>query len=833
MGNGERIVRSGSLGVGRTFKPSGVRQRVAWALVLVLVFQVFAVAGSTSGSMAAVDSTAPELVEFSFTPSTVDASTGNRTVTVTARIADDMAGVGAWLGLENSVWFVSPSTGQTLVAKFSDSDRISGDRFDGVYRATITVPRHAEHGTWQVGNVLLVDQVGNLGALATVVLAEKGFPTSLTQTGTGDTSPPQVTAFTIAPTTVDTSGGDAAITFTARLTDNLSGVGGKVSSVSFASAGTSQSIDVTFTAADRVSGTIYDGVYQTTVTLPRHSGSGLWTVDQFIAYDRAGNRTWLSRPQMTTAGLPTSFTQTGGGDATPPVLRAFIFEPSTTDVTTGYDTVVFTMRITDNRAGVGMPEWPGALMLAGPTLKHSIRVGFSATERVSGDESDGIYEVSVPILQFSETGVWTVEFVGLQDNVGNMAFYSSTDLKAKGFPAEFTTVEPETNPPVLANFSLTPTKVDTSQWPRTITMKARIVDDAAGLGGEPSQSWLTIASRVVFASPSTNESVTAHFSYRYRVLGDALDGVYEVNLTIPKGAELGTWTVQDFTLVDAYGNMGTLTAPDLTEAGFPTTFEVTGPGGPPAPPPPSPPSPPAPGALAPTVGLVDPGAGQWHLRSSVGDVTTFYFGNPGDYPIMGDWDCDGVDTPGLYRQSDGYVYLRNSNTQGIADIRFFFGNPGDVPLAGDFNGNGCDTVSIYRPSLGRFYIINKLGANDGGLGAAETDYLFGNPGDKAFVGDFDGDGVDTVGLHRESTGLVYFRNTHIQGIADSQFIFGNPGDRLVAGDWNSNGTDTPALFRPSNTMMYLRYTNTQGNADAQFSFGSSTWLPVAGVFGFG
>ena len=63
---------------------------------------------------------------------------------------------------------------------------------------------------------------------------------------------------------------------------------------------------------------------------------------------------------------------------------------------------------------------------------------------------------------------------------------------------------------------------------------------------------------------------------------------------------------------------------------------------------------------------------------------------------------------GLYRQSDGYVYLRNTNTQGIADIKFFFGNPGDVPLAGDFDGDGCDTVGI-PPSEQRFYIINELG----------------------------------------------------------------------------------------------------------------------------
>ncbi len=231
-------------------------------------------------------------------------------------------------------------------------------------------------------------------------------------------------------------------------------------------------------------------------------------------------------------------------------------------------------------------------------------------------------------------------------------------------------------------------------------------------------------------------------------------------------------------------------------------------------------------------GLVDPSQGLWHLYDELGVQTSqFFFGNPGDYPIMGDWDCDGIETPGMYRQSDGYVYLRNTNTQGPGDIKFFFGNPGDVPIAGDFNGDGCGTVSIYRPSSQTFYIINTLGENDGGLGAAEFSYVFGDPGDKPFVGDFDGDGVETVGLHRESTGLVYFRNSHSQGNADSQFIFGDPGDRLIAGDWNANGVFTPALFRPSSSTMFFRYTNTQGNADNQFvpSPVGSTWLPVSGV----
>ncbi len=217
-----------------------------------------------------------------------------------------------------------------------------------------------------------------------------------------------------------------------------------------------------------------------------------------------------------------------------------------------------------------------------------------------------------------------------------------------------------------------------------------------------------------------------------------------------------------------------------------------------------------------TVGFQDGGSQFhiWDLATSGMIQHSFFFGNPGDVPFYGDWDCDGVDTPGLYRRSDGYVYLRNTNTQGVADISFFFGVPGDYPLAGDFNRDGCDTVSIYRPSEQRFYVINALGSADGGLGAAEYSFLFGDAGDKPFVGDFNGNGTDTVGLHRESTGLVYFRNSNTTGVADNQFIYGDPGDMLVAGDWDGDGDDTIGVYRPSNGTFYLRNSNSQGNADA-------------------
>ena len=226
--------------------------------------------------------------------------------------------------------------------------------------------------------------------------------------------------------------------------------------------------------------------------------------------------------------------------------------------------------------------------------------------------------------------------------------------------------------------------------------------------------------------------------------------------------------------------------------------------------------------------LHDPTTGKWLYRSSNGDVSSIFFGNPGDFGFFGDWDCDGVATPGLYRRSDGYVYLRNSNTQGVADVSYFFGNPGDLPLAGDFDGDGCDTVSIYRPSEGRFYVINNLGSGDGGLGEADYSFLYGVPGDNPFVGDWNGDGIDTPGLRRSSNGFVYLRNSNSQGVADVEFFYGDNGDIVFAGDWDGDGDDTIGLYRPSNGTIYLRNTNTTGTANFSYKMGAAVHRAVAG-----
>ncbi len=227
-----------------------------------------------------------------------------------------------------------------------------------------------------------------------------------------------------------------------------------------------------------------------------------------------------------------------------------------------------------------------------------------------------------------------------------------------------------------------------------------------------------------------------------------------------------------------------------------------------------------------SIAIVDAHGGFTILSEIADDSRTieFSFGEPGDVPLMGDWNCDGEETPGVYRLSTGGVYLRNSNSAGVADTSYLFGNPGDRAIAGDFNGNGCDTVSVYRSHRATAYLKNVAE-----FGPAEATFLFGNPGDRSFAGDFNGDGIETVGLHRDDVGSVFLSDNSIGGSA-KHVIFGNPGDQVIAGDWDGDGEDTVAAYRPSTGMFYYRNSNSTGLADGSLYVGRGvTVVPVSGI----
>jgi len=223
-----------------------------------------------------------------------------------------------------------------------------------------------------------------------------------------------------------------------------------------------------------------------------------------------------------------------------------------------------------------------------------------------------------------------------------------------------------------------------------------------------------------------------------------------------------------------------------------------------------------------TTGVFRPSNGLLYLKNSnttgFADVAINY-GLGGDYPVVGDWDGNGTATIGIYR--NGKFYLRNSNTLGFADWVFAFGTPGDQPIAGDWDGDGMDTIGVYRPSTGQFLLRNSNSA-----GEAEMSFYLGNVGDVGIVGDWNGDGMDTTGVFRPINGIIFLKNTNETGFADIALNYGIPGDKPLTGDWNNDGIDTIGVYR--NATFYLRNSNTIGFADIVFALGIPGDMPIAG-----
>ncbi len=220
-----------------------------------------------------------------------------------------------------------------------------------------------------------------------------------------------------------------------------------------------------------------------------------------------------------------------------------------------------------------------------------------------------------------------------------------------------------------------------------------------------------------------------------------------------------------------------------------------------------------------TAGVFRPSNGLLYLKNSnntgIADIGLNY-GLPG---VVGDWDGNGDVTIGIYR--NGVFYLRNSNTIGFADIVFPYGTPGDQPIAGDWNGDGVDTIGVYRPSIGQFLLRNSNSTGD-----AEMSFYLGNPGDVGIAGDWNGDGMDTTGVFRPSNGVIFLKNANTTGFADIALNYGLPGDKPVMGDWNNDGIDTIGIYR--NGTFYLRNSNTVGFADLVFALGNPGDMPIAG-----
>jgi hypothetical protein len=195
---------------------------------------------------------------------------------------------------------------------------------------------------------------------------------------------------------------------------------------------------------------------------------------------------------------------------------------------------------------------------------------------------------------------------------------------------------------------------------------------------------------------------------------------------------------------------------------------------------------------------------------------TDWFGSPTidpnkDQRLVGDWDGDGKDTPGIRR---GNQYFLDYDNDGDADAQFGFGLDSDISLVGDWDGDGSDEIGLKRGE--RYYFSYDFN------GTSEIYQGYGNATDQAIVGDWDGDGRDEIGLKR---GNRFYLNFNYDGSAELYIGFGEPTDGVFVGDWDGDGDDNLALRRG---VRYIFDFGHDGITDADFGYGSSYHSVVVG-----
>jgi hypothetical protein len=213
-------------------------------------------------------------------------------------------------------------------------------------------------------------------------------------------------------------------------------------------------------------------------------------------------------------------------------------------------------------------------------------------------------------------------------------------------------------------------------------------------------------------------------------------------------------------------------------------------------------------------------------------------GSLGDQPIAGDWDGDGSDGIAVFRSAgDNKWYFSNNRTSAVTDFSsgpWGSGTLGDIAVAGDWDGDGIDGVGVFRTlaATGNNWF---LADNPAALG---TNYSFAYGsgvaayGDLPVAGDWDGDGFDTIGVFRTTTNTWHLSNALGPPTAFA-FVsqFAQSGDVPVAEDWNGDGTDDVGLYRPS-TGEWFFDTNFDGFFDFyNVGFGGAPGdIPLVGHF---
>ena len=229
--------------------------------------------------------------------------------------------------------------------------------------------------------------------------------------------------------------------------------------------------------------------------------------------------------------------------------------------------------------------------------------------------------------------------------------------------------------------------------------------------------------------------------------------------------------------------------------------------------------------------------GRWLFYRSDGTLiersNELLLGDDQSIPLTGDFDGDGTDEVALYHEGHWYVDFNADGVWNAKDLWIRLGTALDRPVVGDWDGDGKDDVGIFGRQWERDPVRIKHDpglpdpanhrrrtaehpmpadgdtryqrpderlirrGTDGQLRADAVDHVFqyGNQPDHPITGDWNGDGIDQIGIYRGGEWLLDADGDGRWNDADTRTRFGRDGDRPVVGDFNGDGIDEIGVVR--------------------------------------
>jgi len=182
---------------------------------------------------------------------------------------------------------------------------------------------------------------------------------------------------------------------------------------------------------------------------------------------------------------------------------------------------------------------------------------------------------------------------------------------------------------------------------------------------------------------------------------------------------------------------------------------------------------------------------------------------------------DTSEDPGVFFEPANSFFGRYSLTSGDVELSAFLTNTaGYLPVSGDWDGDGVDGIGIFNVTTGGFFLVDDY--VDSPSAPLPADYSFFITTDGTdwlpFAGDWDGVGGDGIGIYNVVSGAMFLVND-VTATTPGQaapadlslfMVIDGPNWLPMAGGWDGAAADGVGVYNKTTGAMFLAVDATQG-----------------------